>query len=129
MRHIGMIMSLSISDFQEARDRKSAELEAQILDYYLYLPSKLTPEQCSRGRAMLGWSDEALAFRSGASVKAIREFESGLRPLRSVTKQALAHALESEGLLFFPGLMPFDGGGCPGATLDPKQRDDFYLIE
>ncbi len=78
---------------------------------------------------MLGWSCEALAFRSGVSVKAIREFESGLREVRNVTRQALAHALESEGLLFFPGLMPIDGGGCPGATLDPRQRDDYHLIE
>jgi DNA-binding XRE family transcriptional regulator len=129
MRHTGLIMSLSISDLQEARDRKSLRAEAQIFDYYLYLPCKLTALQCYRGRAMLGWSREALAFRSGVSIKAIAEFESDKRELRSVTKQALAHALESEGLLFFPGLMPIDGGGCPGATLDPRQRDDFDLIE
>jgi ribosome-binding protein aMBF1 (putative translation factor) len=126
---MGMIMSVSVRDLQEARDRKNAEAEAQLFDYYLYLPSRLTPQQCSRGRAMLGWSCEALAFRSGVSVKAIREFESGLREVRNVTRQALAHALESEGLLFFPGLMPIDGGGCPGATLDPRQRDDYHLIE
>jgi DNA-binding XRE family transcriptional regulator len=124
-----MIMSLSIGDLQEARDRKSFKIEAQLFDYYLYLPCKLTAPQCSRGRQMLGWSREALAFRSGVSLKAIGEFESGLRELRSVTKQALAYALESEGLLFFPGLMPINGGGCPGATLDPRQRYDYDLIE
>gem|GEM_PF-6930647 len=70
MRHIGMIMSLSISDFQEARDRKSAELEAQILDYYLYLPSKLTP------RAMLPGKSDAWLVRRGIGIQ-IRSIGEG----------------------------------------------------
>jgi DNA-binding transcriptional regulator YiaG len=122
-------MDPNIVDFQKVRDFKSAEIDAQILDYYLYLPPTLTPQQCSQGRNMLAWSREALAFRSGASVKAIREFESGSRELRTVTRQALAYALEAEGLLFFPGFKPVKSNGCPGATLDPRQRNDFYLIE
>lgn len=122
-------MDGNIVYFQKVQDRKSAEIDAQILDYYLYLPPTLTPQQCSQGRKMLAWSREALAFRSGASVKAIREFESGSRELRTVTRQALAYALEVEGLLFFPGHEPVKSNDCPGATLDPRQRNDFYLIE
>jgi len=119
----------TVIDFQLAQDHQRAETQAQIADYYLYLPSRLTPEQCIQGRKILAWSRQALAFRSGASVKAIEEFESGSRELRCVTRQALAYALEAEGLLFFPGHAPFKGNGCPGATLDPRQRSDFHLIE
>lgn len=119
----------TVIDFQLAQDHQRAETESQILDYYLYLPSKLTPAQCVQGRKLLAWSREALAFRSGASVKAIEAFESGSRELLCVTRQALAFALEAEGLLFFPGHAPFKSNGCPGATLDPRQRSDFHLIE
>jgi hypothetical protein len=119
----------TVIDFQLAQDHQRAETDAQILDYYLYLPSKLTPHQCIQGRKLLAWSREALAFRSGASVKAIEEFESGSRELLCVTRQALAYALEAQGLLFFPGHAPFKSNGCPGATLDPRQRSDFHLIE
>ncbi len=122
-------MEPNVVDFQKMQDRKNAEIDAQILDYYLYLPPTLTPQQCSQGRNMLAWSCEALAFRSGASVKAIREFESGSRELLPVTRQALAYALEAEGLLLFPGFKPVKSNGCPGATLDPRQRNDFYMIE
>ncbi|MGB4488301.1 MAG: XRE family transcriptional regulator [Pseudomonas veronii] len=126
MRHIGTIMDSNIVDLQKVRDGNN---DAQIRDYYLYLPPKLTPLQCSQGRTMLTWSCEALAFRSGASVKAIREFESGSRELRAVTRQALAYALEVEGLLFFPGCKPVKSKGYLWSTLDPRQRDDYYLIE
>ncbi len=128
-RDIRTIMGANIVDFQKVRDRKSAEIDAEILNYYLYLPPTLTPQQCAQGREMLNWSHEALAFRSGASLKAIQEFESGSRELRTVTRQALAYALEAEGLLLFPGYKPVKSNGCPGATLDPRQRNDFYLIE
>lgn len=119
----------TVIDFQLAQDHQRVETDAQILDYYLYLPSSLTPEQCIQGRKILAWSRQALAFRSGASVKAIEAFESGAGDLLCVTRQALAYALEAEGLLFFPGHAPFKGNGCPGATLDPRQRSDFHLIE
>jgi len=114
---------------QKAQNQTDAGFDEQIRDYYLYLSPKLTPQQCSRARAMLAWSCEALAFRSGASVKAIQQFESGSSCLRDVTRQALAYALEAEGLLFFSGHEPVRSNGCPGATLDPRQREDFYLIE
>lgn len=110
-------------------ERNIAESDAQLRDYYLYLPPKLTPQQCVQARKLLGWSCQALAFRSGSSVKAIEQFESGTRELRNVTRQALAYALEAEGFLFFPGHEPVRSNGCPGPTLDPRQRNDFHLIE
>jgi hypothetical protein len=105
------------------------ETDARIRDYYLYLPSTLTPQHCTRARALLSWSREALAFRSGASINAIEQFESSSRPLNDVTRQALAYALEAQGLLFFAGHEPVWSNGCPGPTLDPRQRIDFHAIE
>ncbi|WKY31091.1 helix-turn-helix domain-containing protein [Pseudomonas donghuensis] len=77
---------------------------------------------------MLGWSVEALAFRSGVSPGAIRRLENGAE-LRRVTMQALAYALEAEGLVFLPGHEPMRGDNFRGATANPKSRDDFHLIE
>ncbi|MEX5340578.1 multiprotein-bridging factor 1 family protein [Pseudomonas sp. I2] len=83
---------------------------------------------CEPARSLLGWSVEALAFRSGVSPAAIRKIEAGAE-LRRVTMQALAYALEAEGLMFFPGYPPSRGANCRGATPDPKERDDYHLIE
>lgn len=49
--------------------------------------------------------------------------------LRRVTMQALAHALEAKGLVFFPGHPPLRAGNCRGATPHPRTRDDHHLIE
>lgn len=93
------------------------------------LPLAFSTDHCAIARAMLDWSIEALSFRSGVSVKAIRDLEENRRVLRQVTMQALAFALEAEGLVFLPGLKPMRGNNCRGGTQDPKTRDDFHLIE
>lgn len=92
------------------------------------LPLGFLPGHCAEARTMLGWSVEALAFRSGVSPRAIRSIENGAE-LRRVTMQALAFAMEAEGLVFFPGHPPLRAGNCRGATPDPRTRDDFHLLE
>jgi len=119
----------TVIDLEQARIAKKSEVDAELLDFFLNQPPTLTPQQCVQGRDILGWSEEALAFRSGASVKAIQQFEAGSRPLKWVTKQALQFALEEEGLMFMPGFAPSMGSNCRGVTPDPRLRDDFYLIE
>ncbi len=119
----------NVIDLELARIAKKSEVHAELLDFFLNQPPTLTPQQCVQGRDILGWSEEALAFRSGASVKAIQQFEAGSRPLKWVTKQALQFALEQEGLMFMPGFAPSMGSNCRGVTPDPRLRDDFYLIE
>nr|WP_256562593.1 MULTISPECIES: helix-turn-helix transcriptional regulator [unclassified Pseudomonas] len=93
------------------------------------LPLGFSESHCVKAREMLGWSVEALAFRSGVSTQAIRQLELGTRKLRRVTMQALSFSFESEGLIFFPNLEPMRGNNCRGGTTDPRGRDDFYLIE
>jgi transcriptional regulator with XRE-family HTH domain len=78
---------------------------------------------------MLNWSAEALAFRSGVSVKAIKGLEEGRQTLRPVTMQALSFAFEAEALVFLPGLKPMRGHNCRGGTMNPRTRDDYHLLE
>ncbi|WKY30307.1 helix-turn-helix domain-containing protein [Pseudomonas donghuensis] len=92
------------------------------------LPLGFRSDHCAEARTMLGWSIEALAFRSGVSPGAIRRLEKGAG-LRRVTMQALAYALEAEGLFFLPGHQPMKGDNLRGATPCPRTRDDFHLIE
>lgn len=122
-------MTKNVINFEQAQIAKKSADDAEIRDFFLNQPPTLTPQQCVQGRAILEWSQEALAFRSGASVKAIQEFEAGGRPLKWVTKQALAFAMETEGLVFIPSASPLRGENCRGATPDPRLRDDFHLIE
>lgn len=106
-------------------DGASPEEFANFMDS---LPIGFRPAHCAAARLMLGWSVEALAFRSGVSPGAIKRVERGLE-LRPVTMQALAFALEGEGLLFFPGHVPLRGENCRGATKNPRNRSDFNLVE
>lgn len=92
------------------------------------LPNGFEIAHCAPARLHLGWSVEALAFRSGVSRGAIRNIENGAEP-RSVTMQALAFAFEAEGLIFMPGQPPMPGANCRGTTKDPRSRHDYHLLE
>lgn len=85
-------------------------------------PLPFTHSHCEPARLMLGWSVDALAFRSGVSPVAIRRVENGAE-LRRVTMQALAYAMELEDLVFFPGHLPMRADNCRGATPDPRTRE------
>ncbi|WP_130902060.1 helix-turn-helix transcriptional regulator [Pseudomonas sp. Sample_23] len=122
-------MSAEIVNFSKARSVSEAAEDAALLAFFQRLPATFSARHCSVAREMLDWSIEALAFRSSVSVKAIKDLESGTRKLNEVTMQALAYAFENEGLIFIPGHPPSKGENCRGATTDPKQRDDFHLIE
>ncbi|KVV02387.1 MULTISPECIES: helix-turn-helix domain-containing protein [Pseudomonas] len=89
---------------------------------------QFTPAHCTQARQMLGWSFDQLSHASKVSVPAIQRFEAG-EPIRDVTLLALAHRLEAEGLVFFPGFAPSRGGNIRGTTPDPVGREDFAMIE
>ena len=122
-------MTKKVTDIKNARTARLAALDRRPSDLILLISSTITGLQCAQGREVLGWTIEALAFRSGASVKAISQFESGKRDLLEVTRQALAFSMEREGLLFVPGHKAVRGGNVRGATSDPRVRDDFHRIE
>lgn len=106
-----------------------AELDDEAREFFRSLPLGFRVEHCAEARRILEWSVEALAFRSGVSVKAIRAFESGERRLREISLRALAFSLESEGLIFIPGHAPMRGDNVRGCTENPKLRHDYHLIE
>jgi len=93
-----------------------------------HLPNGFKSAHCAPARLRLGWSVEALAFRSGVSRAAIKRFEKGAK-LRDVTMQALAFAFEQEGLIFIPGHPPMSGDNCHGATKDPRSHRDYHFLE
>lgn len=80
---------------------KEEGIPKEMEEFFADLPLGFHTEHCEPSRSALEWSVEALAFRSGVSPEAIRRVELG-NELRRVTMQALAFALESEGLIFFP---------------------------
>lgn len=93
-----------------------------------HLPLSFTKAHCAPAREMLGWSVDALASASGVSPHAIHQFERGGH-LKMVSMQALAFALEAEGLVFFPDHPPLKGENCRGSTKDPRNRNDYHLLE
>jgi hypothetical protein len=107
---------------------KAEGIPEEMEQFFADLPLGFRAEHCRPARFFLDWSVEALAFRSGVSPDAIRRVELG-NELRRVTMQALAFALETEGLIFFPGRTPLRSDDCRGATPDPKTRGDYHLIE
>ena len=103
--------------------------QLEIIEWCMeHLPNGFSSAHCAPARSRLGWSVEALAFRSGVSRNAINRLEKGIR-LREVTMQALAFAFETEGLIFIPGHPPMSGDNCRGATKDPRSRRDYHLLE
>jgi hypothetical protein len=122
-------MTAKIIDLNQTRRERKASMDEQLWLSMQDLPLGFIAIHCAKAREMLGWSVEALAFRSGVSVKAIRELELGVRDLRRVTMQALSFSFEEEGLVFFPGHAPMRGDNFRGATSNPKERSDYHLLE
>ncbi|WP_371035859.1 MULTISPECIES: helix-turn-helix domain-containing protein [Pseudomonas] len=118
----------NIVDIQEARLQRVRAIMTAMMHSDDF-PLTFSAAHCAAARERLGWSVEALAFRSGASISAIQALESGTQELRRVTMQALAFAFEKEGLIFFPGIEPMLGDNCRGGTVDPRTRQDYHLLE
>jgi transcriptional regulator with XRE-family HTH domain len=72
----------------------------------------ITPQQSRGARAMLGWSRDQLAVRSGVSPATLADFEAGKRVPYNRTLADIRRALEDGGVKFIP-----ENGGGPGARL------------
>lgn len=68
----------------------------------------LSPEQCRAGRAMLDWSREDLAAKSGVSRPTLADFETGKRQPYERTLADVRRAFEEAGLEFIAE----NGGGA-----------------
>ncbi len=72
----------------------------------------MTAEQCRAARALLGWSQDALAEASGVAKATLADFERGARSPYSRTLGDIQRALEAAGVVFIP-----ENGGGPGVRL------------
>lgn len=72
----------------------------------------LTASQCRGARAMLDWTQQVLADRSGVDVNTIRNFENGKHTPHDANRQKIREALEKGGIEFIER-----GNGGPGARL------------
>lgn len=68
----------------------------------------LSSEQCRAARAMLDWSREDLAAKSGVSRPTLADFETAKRKPYDRTLSDIRHTFEAAGLEFIPE----NGGGA-----------------
>lgn len=68
--------------------------------------------QCRAARGLLDWTQERLADKSGVSIGAIRNFESGITTPMRANLAAIRSALEAAGVEFID-----PNGGGPGIRL------------
>jgi transcriptional regulator with XRE-family HTH domain len=76
----------------------------------------MTPEQCRAARALLDWSQEDLAERSGVAARTVRYFEKDMREPIPANLAALQSALERAGVIFIA-----ENGGGPGLRLKKRK--------
>ena len=60
----------------------------------------ITPAQCRAARALLGWTQSALAETAGLARKTVADFEGGSRSIRYRSRRDIALAFELAGIEF-----------------------------
>jgi transcriptional regulator with XRE-family HTH domain len=79
----------------------------------------ITPEQCRAARALLNWSQQDLASKSGVGIVTVHQLEAGTNQPRRATIDVVRRAFEAAGIEFID-----ENGGGPGVRLKkhPKRR-------
>ena len=77
----------------------------------------VTPEQCRAARALLDWSQSALAEATGSGQSTIAKFERGVRNPHASTLKTIRTTLEAAGVEFID-----ENGGGPGVRLRQRRR-------
>jgi transcriptional regulator with XRE-family HTH domain len=72
----------------------------------------LKASQCRAARALLDWSQQELAEKSGVGIVTIRQLEAGSTEPRRATLEVVKRALEQSGVEFID-----ENGGGPGVRL------------
>jgi hypothetical protein len=78
----------------------------------------ITGPQCRAARALVEWSVEQVARRSGVAAKVITDFEAKIADPGDPVKRRLFEVLESAGAVFI-----FENGGGVGVRLKYSRRD------
>jgi transcriptional regulator with XRE-family HTH domain len=79
----------------------------------------MTPSQCRAARALMNWSQEALAQRARLSVTTLRNFERGATAPIENNLAAIRAALEAAGVEFIA-----ENGGGAGVRLRKGVSED-----
>ena len=72
----------------------------------------ITPAQCRAARALLDWSGDRLATRTGLDETDVSRFEAGDLALSPQDQAVLKRALEGAGAVFFDEDETVSGGPC-----------------
>ncbi|WP_292066381.1 helix-turn-helix transcriptional regulator [Mesorhizobium sp.] len=87
-------------------------------DFHELLPvCDMDSAQCRAARALLKWTQEDLAARSGASAVTIRNFENDRSVPQTGTRYLLQKTLENAGIEFIP-----ENGGGVGVRLSRRSE-------
>jgi len=80
---------------------------------------KVSIRQVKAARALLGWSQDELAERSGVSIPTVKRLEAAEGELggRAETAERIVRTLEAGGVLFLP-----ENGEGPGVRLRKDRR-------
>lgn len=60
----------------------------------------ITPAQCRAARALLGWSQDALAENASVSTALIQKFEAMIHTPKEGSLKLISHAFEQAGIRF-----------------------------
>jgi transcriptional regulator with XRE-family HTH domain len=77
----------------------------------------ITPEQCRAARALLAWSQQDLAEKSGVGIVTVHQLEAGASQPRRATADVVRRALEAAGVEFIE-----ENGGGPGVRLKKAHK-------
>ena len=81
----------------------------------------MTVAQCRAARALLDWTQEALAERADVGLSVVRDFETGRRAPRASSMAAMRGTLEAAGVEFLADGAPSEGVG-QGVRLRRRMR-------
>jgi transcriptional regulator with XRE-family HTH domain len=82
----------------------------------------ITSAQCRAARALLDWSGDRLATRTGLNETELNRFEAGDLALSPQGQTVLKRALEEAGAVFFDEDETVNGG--PGVRLRKTRHDE-----
>lgn len=81
----------------------------------------ITARQIRAARALLGWTQEALADRAVVALTALKRLESERLAVRDATRDAICRALEAHGIVF---LSSDRGTGVMLMAAESSERDN-----
>jgi transcriptional regulator with XRE-family HTH domain len=83
----------------------------------------ISPAQCRAARALLNWSQQQLADRSGLSFSTIRDFEKGRHVPYATNLATIEQTLTEAGVRFLDGNCVCLPGANDCGIVPPKKSD------